>query len=88
LKIFITLTVAGQCILVEQIHTDYQTSMKRLRVAHNNAYRIMHYISRIVNVRPQQAIVSGPFVPCLEAICKQYRIRTVITLYQDRLCLF
>jgi len=31
-----------------------QTSMKRLRVAYNNAYRIMHYISRNVSVRPHQ----------------------------------
>jgi len=31
-----------------------QTSMKRLRAAYNNAYRIMHYILRIVSVRPHQ----------------------------------
>ena len=31
-----------------------QTSMKRLRAAYNNAYQIMHYIPRIVSVRPHQ----------------------------------
>ena len=31
-----------------------QTSMKRLRAAYNNAYRIMHYIPRNVSVRPHQ----------------------------------
>jgi len=31
-----------------------QTSMKRLRATYNNAYRIMHYISRNVSVRPHQ----------------------------------
>ena len=32
-----------------------QTSMKRLRAAYTNAYRIMHYIPRNVIVRPHQA---------------------------------
>jgi len=31
-----------------------QTTMKRLRAAYNNAYRIMHYIPRNVSVRPHQ----------------------------------
>ena len=31
-----------------------QTSMKRLRAAYNNAYRIMHYIPRNVSIRPHQ----------------------------------
>ena len=31
-----------------------QTSMKRLRAAYNNAYRIMLYINRNVSVRPHQ----------------------------------
>jgi len=31
-----------------------QTSMKRLRAAYNNAYRIMHYTPRNVSVRPHQ----------------------------------
>ena len=31
-----------------------QTSMKRLRAAYNNAYRIMHYIPRNVSFRPHQ----------------------------------
>ena len=31
-----------------------QTSMKRLRAAYNNAYRIMHYVPRNVSVRPHQ----------------------------------
>ena len=31
-----------------------QTSMKRLRAAYNNAYRIMHYIPRNASVRPHQ----------------------------------
>ena len=38
-----------------QLWSKYtQTSMKRLRAAYNNAYRIMHYISRNVSVRPHQ----------------------------------
>ena len=38
-----------------QLWSKYtQTSMKRLRVAYNNAYRIIHYISRNVSVRPHQ----------------------------------
>jgi len=31
-----------------------QTNIKRSRVAHNNAYRIMHYIPRNASVRPHQ----------------------------------
>ena len=31
-----------------------QSSMKRLRAAYNNVYRIMHYIPRNVSVRPHQ----------------------------------
>jgi len=43
-----------------------QTSMKRLRSAYNNAYPIMHYIPRNVNVfaHTRLAIVSGPLMPC------------------------
>jgi len=38
-----------------QLWSKYtQTSMKRLRAAYNNVYRIMHYIPRNVSVRPQQ----------------------------------
>ena len=38
-----------------QLWSKYtQTSMKRLRAAYNNAYRIMHYIPRNVIVRPHQ----------------------------------
>ena len=38
-----------------QLWSKYtQTSMKRLRAAYNNAYRIMHYIPRNVSVRPHQ----------------------------------
>ena len=38
-----------------QLWSNYtQTSMKRLRAAYNNAYRIMHYIPRNVSVRPHQ----------------------------------
>ena len=38
-----------------QLWSKYtQTSMKRLRAAHNNAYRIMHYLTRNVSVRPRQ----------------------------------
>jgi len=38
-----------------QLRSKYtQTSMKRLRAAYNNAYRIMHYIPRNVSVRPHQ----------------------------------
>ena len=32
----------------------HQSSMKRLRAAYNNVYRIMHYIPRSVSVRPHQ----------------------------------
>jgi len=39
-----------------QLWSKYtQTSMKRVRAAYNNAYRIMHYIPRNVSVRPHQA---------------------------------
>ena len=41
-----------------------QTSMKRLRAAHNNAYRIMHY-----QTHTRLAIVSGPLMACWETIC-------------------
>ena len=38
-----------------QLWSKYmQTSMKRLRATCNNAYRIMHYITRNVSVRPHQ----------------------------------
>jgi len=38
-----------------QLWSKYtQTSMKRLRAAYNNAYRIMHYMPRNVSVRPHQ----------------------------------
>ena len=38
-----------------QLWSKYtQTSMKRLRAAYNNAYRIMHYIPRNASVRPHQ----------------------------------
>jgi len=38
-----------------QLWSKYtQISMKRLRAAYNNAYRIMHYIPRNVSVRPHQ----------------------------------
>ena len=38
-----------------QLWSKYtQTSVKRLRAAYNNAYRIMHYIPRNVSVRPHQ----------------------------------
>jgi len=38
-----------------QLWSKYtQTSMKRLRVAYNNAYRIMHYKPRNVSVRSHQ----------------------------------
>ena len=38
-----------------QLWSKYtQTSMKRLRTAYNNAYRIMHYLPRNVSVRPHQ----------------------------------
>ena len=38
-----------------QLWSKYtQTSMKRLRAAYNNAYRIMHYLPRNVSVRPHQ----------------------------------
>jgi len=45
---------ANVCLpTVEQIQYT-QTSMKRLRVAYNNASRIMHYIPRNVSVRAHQ----------------------------------
>jgi len=38
-----------------QLWSKYtQTSMKRLRAAYNNSYRIMHHIPRNVSVRPHQ----------------------------------
>jgi len=38
-----------------QLWSKYtQASMKRLRAAYNNAYRIMHYIPRNLSVRPHQ----------------------------------
>jgi len=38
-----------------QLWSKYtQASMKRLRAAYNNAYRLMHRISRNVSVRPHQ----------------------------------
>jgi len=38
-----------------QLWSKYtQTSMKRLRAAYSNAYRIMYYIPRNVSVRPHQ----------------------------------
>jgi len=38
-----------------QLWSKYtQTSVKRLRAAYNNAYRIMHYIPRNVSVLPHQ----------------------------------
>jgi len=38
-----------------QLWSKYtQNSMKRLRAAYNNAYRIMHYIPKNVSVRPHQ----------------------------------
>jgi len=38
-----------------QLWSKYtQTSMKRLRAAYSNAYRIIHYIPRNVGVRPHQ----------------------------------
>ena len=38
-----------------QLWSKYtQTSMKRLRAAYNNAYRIMRYTPRNVSVRPHQ----------------------------------
>jgi len=38
-----------------QLWSKYtQTSMKRLRAAYNNAYRIMYYIPRYISVRPHQ----------------------------------
>ena len=38
-----------------QLWSKYmQTSMKLLRAAYNNAYRIMHYIPRNLSVRPHQ----------------------------------
>jgi len=38
-----------------QLWSKYtQVSMKRFRVAYNNAYRIIHYIPRNVSVRPHQ----------------------------------
>jgi len=38
-----------------QLWSKYtQTSMKHLRAAYNNAYRIMHHIPTNVSVRPQQ----------------------------------
>ena len=38
-----------------QLWSKYtQTSMKRLRAAYNDAYRIIHYIPRNVSVRPHQ----------------------------------
>jgi len=42
-------------IYARQLWSKYtQTSMKRLRAAYNNAYRIMHIIPRNVSVRPHQ----------------------------------
>ena len=55
-----------------QLWSKYtQTSMKRLRAAYNNAYRVMHYIPRNVIVRPHlvKSIVSGPLMPCWETTC-------------------
>ena len=38
-----------------QLWSKYtQTSMKRLRIAYHNAYRVMHYIPRNARVRPHQ----------------------------------
>ena len=42
------------CLLCSVWSKYTQTSMKRLRAAYNNAYRIMHYIPRNVSVRPHQ----------------------------------
>jgi len=42
-------------LLQSQVTFKYtRTSTKRLRVAYNNAYRVMHYIPRNVSVRPHQ----------------------------------
>ena len=53
-KTFIScLLHANVCLpTVEQLHT--QASMKRLRAAYNNTYRIMHCIPRNASVRPHQ----------------------------------
>ena len=46
--------IAWQCIACKLCSKCTQTSMKRLRAAYNNAYRIMHYIPRNVSVHPHQ----------------------------------
>jgi len=43
--------IACQCMLA---NCGAKTSMKRLRAAYSNAYRIMHHIPRNVSVRPHQ----------------------------------
>ena len=46
-----------------------QVSMKRLRAAYNNAYRIMHYIPRhVLFARTKLAIMSRRFMPYREII--------------------
>jgi len=50
-----------------------QSSMKRLRAAYNNAYRIMHHIPRNVTVRPHRStIVSGHLMLCWETTCMDF----------------
>jgi len=53
-----------------QLWSKYiQTSMKRLRVAYNNAYRNMRYIPRNVSVRPHQ-VSHG--VKAFDALFRDY----------------
>jgi len=51
-----------------QLWSKYtKTSMKRLRAAYNNAYRIMHYIAypeMLVFAHTRLAILSRPLMPC------------------------
>jgi len=56
-----------------QLWSKYtKTSMKRLRAAYNNAYRIMHYIAypeMLVFAHTRLAILSRPLMPCWKTIC-------------------
>jgi len=49
-----------------QLWSKYtQTSLKRLEVAYNNAYRIMHFVPRNVSVLAyiKLTLMLGPLIP-------------------------
>jgi len=53
-----------------QLWSKYtQASMKRLRMAYNDTYRIMHYIPRNVSVHPHQV---NYYVKICDTLCRNY----------------